>query len=103
MAKRRYEHIMIDGKQFILDTKETIPYETIPNRTIYDVYGRCSQTKINIYNSWAEWFERNGGCCDVCSHNSNFFSIQGYIHDYKTRTLYFCYITPSNNRCIKVD
>ena len=103
MTKRRYEKIMIDGKQFTLDTKETIGYTPIPQRSIYDVYQRCSTAKRNIYLSWVEWFTKNNGWCDVCSHNSNFFSMQGYIRNYETREMYFCYITPANNRCIRVE
>ena len=102
MAKRRYENVTLFGRSFELDTKDTIGYESIPHRDIHDVYGRPSQTKVNIYDGWAAWFNENNGWCDVCSHNCNFFSIQGYVRDMENRKMYFCYITPSHNKCIEV-
>lgn len=99
---KRYETIELFGKTFELDTKETIVYQSVPYRTIYDVYGRPSTTKVSIYNNWDRWFREHNGYADVCSHNSNFFSIQGYVNDWDNRKLYFCYITPSHNRCIEV-
>ena len=101
--KKRYKHITLFDQPFILDTKETIGYTPIPARDIYDVYTSCSYRKQAIWNFWKRWFIENNGNCDVCSHNCNFFSIQGYVRDTETRKMYFCYITHSNNRCILVD
>lgn len=100
---KRYETIDLFGKRFTLDTKETIGYQSVPYRTIYDVYSKPSATKVEIYKSWQNWFDAHGGYADVCSHNSNFFSIQGYVHDYDNRKLYYCRITHANNYCIEVE
>ena len=102
MGKKRYENIKLFGENFILDTKETIGYKSISHDTIFDVYGRCSQRKISIWQEWKRWFNENNGWCSVHSHNCNFFTIQGYVRNFETREMYFCYITPRYNRCILV-
>lgn len=103
MAKKRWEFIDLFGKRFQLDTKETIGYAPISDDGIYDVYARPSATKVSIWNSWETWFRENNGWCGISSHNSNFFSIQGYVRNYETREMWFCWITPSHNYCIVVD
>lgn len=100
---KRFQTIELFGKIFEFDTKETTAYVTIQNRSIWDCYERPSRIKESIYESWRNWFIENNGYCDVCSHNSNFFSMQGYVRNMETRDMYFCYITPAHNRCIKVD
>ena len=104
MAKtKRYENINLFGRNFELDTKETIGYTPIGYRNIDDCYVRCSETKRTIWKQWESWFNANNGWCSVSSYNCNFFTIQGYVRNYETREMYFCYITAHHNRCIKVD
>ena len=103
MSKRRYENIILNGEHFILDTKETTTTPTqFTVRGIHDVYGRCSARKEAIWLDWSNWFYNNDGICTVSSHNCNFFTITGYVKDKETGERYFCYITASNNRCLKV-
>ena len=103
MAKRRYENIILNGENFILDTKETTtrPIQ-FTVRGIHDVYGRCSRTKEAIWMDWSNWFYNNDGICTVSAFNCNFFTIEGYVTDKETGDRYFCYITRSYNRCLKV-
>lgn len=100
---KRYQSIDLFGRSFELDTKETIGYEPISYRDIDDCYGRCSEIKRSIWKQWESWFNANNGYCSVASSNSNFFTIQGYVRNFETREMYFCYITAWHNRCIKVD
>lgn len=103
MAKRRYEQIKLNGKNFKLDTQDyykTVP--TFPYRTVNDVYGRCSDTKKAIFNEWFEWFTAHGGYCGVSFYNCNFFTISGIVEDEEIGKRYFCYITYANNNCIEI-
>ena len=100
---KRYEKIELGGKRFTLDTKREKGYTPIVSCTIYDAYKRPSTTKCSIWHEWYEWFLHNNGWCCISSHNSNFFSIQGYVRNSETQQLYFCYITYANNYCVKVN
>ena len=104
MRKKRYENIKLNGMDFILDTskKSRIP-ATFTVSGIHDVYGRCSKTKEDIWYSWSSWFMDNDGLCTISSHNSNFFTIVGYIRDNITGKRYECYITRSYNRCTECE
>lgn len=102
MAKRRYESIRLNGEYFELDTKERTQETAISRCDVSDVYDRPSTTKIAIFNEWSNWFLNNDGYCGVASHNSNFFTIQGYVTDKLTGKRYYCYITHAHNRCIEV-
>lgn len=97
------ENIILNGRNFILSHKMTIPY---PNffrvQGIDDVYGRCSQTKRDIWTDWSNWFQDNCGMCTISSHNSNFFSIEGKVKDNKTGKNYWCFITYANNYCYEM-
>ena len=103
MAKRRYETIDLFGRTFTLDTKGDTGYAPIAQLSVNDVYGRCSARKQAIWADWLSWFEQNNGWCGVSSHNCNFFTIQGYVRNFETREMYFCYITHAHNYCVKID
>lgn len=95
----KYENIILNGKHFELNTKEAGVNPNMIIRSVTDVYGRCSETKKSIWNEWAHWFIDNDGSCTVASHNSNFFTIHGVVHDYVSDNWYECYITAGHNRC----
>ena len=106
---KRYETITINGKQFMLDTKERMPrgkFLSMDNRSVYDVYKTCSFAKRDIWNHWSSWFNDNCGACRVKSYNSNFFTIEGYVYNYNAhddyKDLYYVYITASTQKCWKV-
>ena len=100
---KRYEYINLNGKNFKLDTKDYYEHvPTIPHEHVTDVYGRCSDMKKAIFNSWFDWFVSHGGYCGVSSHNCNFFTISGIVEDEATGKTYFCYITHANNNCIEI-
>ena len=42
---KRWETITINGVTFELDTKETVTNPCVFYKSVYDVYGRCSDTK----------------------------------------------------------
>lgn len=95
--------ITINKESFELGKPVTnMDLPTISNKDIDDVYARPSITKLNIYNSWSNWFINNDGYCGVCSHNCNFFSIHGIVTDKETNKRYFCYITRSHNRAYEI-
>ena len=68
---------------------------------IYDVYGRPSGLKVNIWRAWCDWcFELNASdnpcTLSICSHNCMQFSISGKVlFDGK---LYSLWITRDHNR-----
>ena len=103
---KRYETIEINGKSFKLDTKETEHNPVVFYKSVYDVYGRCSQTKKDVWESWARWFiECNSHMFGVTSHNSNFFTICGCVTwlDADNKPVeYFLKITASNNYAWRV-
>lgn len=103
MRKRRYEFITLNGRQFTLDTRETVHRMIIGYKDIHDVYGRPSEHKISIWKNWENWFDTNDGNCTVKSYNSSFFTIEGYVKDKETGKTYYCYITHANNKCWEVE
>lgn len=106
--KKRYETITIDGKTFELDTKETVKNPIVFYKSVYDVYGRCSETKKAIWESWAEWFiGANSHMFGVTSHNRDFFTISGCVSAMSLKTgevvEYFLVITAAHNRAWRVE
>lgn len=101
--KKRYVNITLNEQSFILDSKETTTETVVNVRDIDDCYGRCSSTKRAIWEFWQRWFIQNNGLCTISSHNCNFFTVTGYVTDKETGERYFCYITRSYNRCLKVS
>ena len=104
--RRRYEHILLNGVHFELDTKVTFNPEDgiVVGRygDITDAYNSPSERKRHIYNGWWHWFRQHNGECGVQSKNCNFFTIQGFVEDSETGELYMCYITPAHNYCNKI-
>lgn len=93
----------IGNTTFEFNTVDKVGHAPISNDDIYDCYGRPSPTKVSIWMSWSNWFCNNNGVCGICSHNSNFFSIEGHITDYENHKEYYVYITPSHNRMWEVE
>ena len=100
---KRWQKIDLFGRTFELDTKNTIAYEPIAYINLDACYGRCSEMKRTIWKQWESWFNANNGFCSVASHNSHFFTIEGYVRDSDERQMYYCRITPAHNYCVKVD
>ena len=98
---KRWTLLEINGEAFELDTKETVKDPVVFYKSVYDVYGRCSDTKKCIWESWSNWFrECNSHMYGVTSHNSNFFTISGVVTWEDNE--YFLVITASHNRAWKV-
>lgn len=95
----KYERISLNGKSFELNTKATGVNPFMIIRGIHDVYGRPSDTKVAIFESWARWFIANEGTVTVRSYNCNFFTLHGIVRDAETGNWYECDITPSHNYC----
>ena len=94
--------ININGKIFEYDTKETVKDPVVFYKSVYDVYGRCSETKQIIWEMWADWFRHcNSHMFGVTSHNSNFFTISGCVN-WIDGNEYFLVITAFHNRAWKV-
>ena len=49
---------------------------------IWDVYGRPSRIKENIWNDWAEWANRNGFDIKITGANSHMFTIEAWDNAY---------------------
>lgn len=71
-------------------------------KSVDDVYGRPSDTKRRIFQSWFDWFRMNDGYCGVQSHNCNFFTIGGLVRDKDSGKEYYCYITYAHNRAYEI-
>lgn len=103
MARTKtWENIDLFGRNFEFNTKETVGYAPIYYQTVDDVYDRPSETKRAIFKEWDSWFNANNGYCTVASYNSNFFTLEGYVKNYDTREMWYCYITHAHNKCYKV-
>lgn len=99
---KRWTTIQINGKTFELDTKETVKDLVVFYKSVYDVYGRCSETKKSIWERWSDWFrDCNSSMFGVTSHNCNFFTISGCVN-WIDGNEYFLVITASHNRAWKV-
>ena len=99
---KRWETITINGVTFELDTKETVSNPCVFYKSVYDVYGRCSETKKAIWEEWSSWFrDCNSHMYGVTSHNCNFFTICGVV-DWLDGE-YFLQITARHNRAWKVN
>lgn len=84
--------------------KNNLP--TIKNRSLYDVYNRPSQTKVNIYNKWCAYFYDLCGQYDntklevhtydigIASYNSNIFTIDCIIYA-DDEPIEYWHITPT--------
>lgn len=96
---KRWQFIIINGRSFELDTKNAGVNPNMIIRGIHDVYGRPSDTKISIFESWARWFIGNDGTVTVRSYNCMFFTLHGVVRDAETGNWYECDITPSHNYC----
>ena len=71
--------------------------------SIYQAYGRPSETKVYIWESWKRWFEGvNGHNKDmwICSKNCNFFSI-AFTYSHNGITV-IGHITASKQRMVIV-
>lgn len=105
--KTTYQTITINGVNFRLNNVKTVNNPIVFYKGIHDVYGRPSQTKIAIWESWANWFrEINSHMFGVSSHNSNFFSISGvvtWVDEDNNPTEYYVEITKSNHRAWRVE
>jgi len=107
------KNTMINSKEFEVVTGEKAK-QAIINRieranlynTIFDIYGRPSNTKISIYNDWMEWFydinNKDGmhtsrmGC--ICGGSST-FSI-GAKYTSETGEKIYLYITKDHNKVV---
>ena len=103
MRKKTWEIIDLFGNSFEFNTKETVGYRALGYQTVDDVYGRPSEAKRSIFRDWESWFNANNGYCTIASYNCNFFTIEGYVRNYETGKMYYCYITASHNRCWEVE
>ena len=95
--------IEINGKIFeaCKGTLNTEPY--INQSDIHDVYGRPSDTKCSIYHRWADWFISHRSVnFGICSHNCNFFSMEGIIIDENTNKKYYVHITKCHPTAIEI-
>lgn len=72
---------------------------------IYRVYDRPSATKVDIWERWCDWCDEINDGHSECelhieSHNSNFFTIGGYVCNDDTDGEYVpIKITYANNYC----
>lgn len=99
---RKWSNETINNRSFEVNNKDIVLEKAQSYRDINDCYGRCSQTKRNIWNSWLDWFYANDGYCTISSYNCNFFTIEGYFIDKATNQRYFAHITHAHNKAYKV-
>jgi hypothetical protein len=100
---RKWTNETINGERFEVNNVDVeIENNLHGYYSIYEAYGRPSETKKAIWYEWRKWFNDNGGDCVIVSRNCNFFSIEGYVTDQETKERYYCYITASHNKAWKV-
>lgn len=99
---KKWVNLTIAKEYFEVNTKDTETEIPIGYRDIDDCYGRCSQTKRYIWNTWEAWFRANDGYCTISSYNSMIFTIAGYFTDPVTKQRYYAYITPAHNKAWKI-
>ena len=96
------KQLNIYGEQFTLCGTCERSIESISGLDIYDVYGRPSDRKVSIWHSWANWFlnEARTARFGICSHNCNFFSIEGIV-EFEGKW-YYLWITKTYNRAYEI-
>ena len=99
---KKWYNETINNRYFEVNKVDKVNNHAIGYRDIDDCYGRPSQTKCNIWNSWEDWFHANDGYCTIDSYNSMIFTIKGYFTDKETSKKYYAYITPAHNKCWEV-
>ena len=104
--EKRWQTIIINDRCFELDTKEMVKNPIIFHKSVYDVYGRCSDTKKAIWEDWRIWFyECNSHMFGVTAHNCNFFTISGcltWLDENDKPVEYFVVITAHHKRAWRV-
>lgn len=98
---------MINGREFEVVSGCKAKQEIIEdvNRTnlvsIFDIYGRPSYTKIDIYNTWCKWFDglNVSGLFGCMRGGSSTFSIGARYETPDGQTIYL-YITKEHNRIV---
>lgn len=107
MKKQR---ISLGGQSFEvskMDSKLARGIQGCDHNEIYSVYARPSSTKVAIWEQWCKWcnYMNDSGLFEcgihIQGHNSNFFSIGGYVVDVTDGTVYALYITHAHNRIIE--
>lgn len=103
------KYMVINGKNFeVCKFKGDVSaYDKVRfhQRTdIFDKYAKPSETKIDIWWSWVEWFCDTDGISNfyVASANHNQFTIEASYHD-EVGNKYIMYITKLHNRIYKVQ
>ena len=103
---KKWTTLNINGVTFEYNTKDTVNNPVIFYKSVYDVYGRCSDTKKRIWEDWASYFNNlNCHMYGVTSHNCNFFSIAArftWIDENNQPVEYYAEITASHNRLWRV-
>lgn len=86
--------IVINNRTFTINKKALDT--RVQYGTIEQAYGRPSQNKVRIYESWLRWAsDASVYGFGIVSKNTNVFTLGGSVHvDGKT---YRIYITPSSN------
>lgn len=97
--------LTINGKTFELFKSKTSESEPIIRGAvydeIYDVYGRPSELKVNIWHEWCEWcydLNKNGMPCElwIAGHSCFSFTIDGKVQ--YNGHVYQLWITRVHNR-----
>ena len=106
------QHMMnINGKifevKFVSDEKFDALYHEImdtPRRSVYDVYGRCSDTKKKIWDEWEKWADfTHLSYFTVLSYNGFKFTIGGVLYGYWARMSLFKITSEHNYIYFRVD
>lgn len=100
--------ITINGETFEVVTSNKASQEIITRidrssleNTIFDIYGRPSITKIDIYKSWTKWFEgveKTSGRLGCMAGNTSTFTI-GSKYQIDGKTIYLL-ITKGHNKAV---
>ena len=104
---RKEKNVTINGIDFEVVTGKKASENIINDidstylTDIFSIYGRPSQTKIEIYYEWEKWFDEIGvsGYFGCMRGGSSTFSIGAKYEDETGRRVYL-YITKDHNRVV---
>lgn len=97
------KYVKICGRTFEECKSKLDGEPMIHHRGIFTCYDRPSNTKINIWMDWADWFNANGSVkYGIPSYNCNFFTVDGIIRDSETGILWYVYITYAHSKAYRI-
>lgn len=80
-------------------------HRTYSDTTVYDCYGRPSQAKVDIYETWRQWADNTPNVLyfEVSSYNTFQFTLSALYHDVDNEEWYQLDITSAHNTATYIE